>query len=76
MDCPYCGSAMQHGEIYGDGRMKVSWIPQSRFPQTFWDKVLSADLHRLTDVAYKSGFWIEADYCKACKKMIIETDIT
>ena len=38
MDCPYCGSAMQHGEIYGDGRMKVSWIPQSSFPQTFWAK--------------------------------------
>lgn len=76
MDCPYCGGEMQHGEIYGDGRMKVSWIPESCFPQTRLDKILSADLHRLVDVTYKGGFWIPGDYCPACRKMIIETDIT
>lgn len=76
MDCPYCGAAMQHGEIFGDPRRKLSWIPQSRYSQTRMDKILSADMHRLTQVTYKGGSWVEADFCKACKKMIIETDIT
>jgi hypothetical protein len=40
------------------------------------DKLFSADMHRLKNVTYKSGAWIQADYCAACKKMIIETDIT
>lgn len=76
MDCPFCRQPMQHGEIYGDGRMKVSWVPENRFNQSLMDKILSADMHRLKNVAYKSGFWIQADYCPACKKMIFETDIT
>lgn len=76
MKCPYCGGEMQHGEIFGDPRMKISWIPENRYNKTRMDKLLSADIHRLTQVSYKSGFWIQADYCKACKKMIFETDIT
>lgn len=76
MDCPYCGGAMQHGEVFGDGRMRVSWIPENRFNQTVMDKILSADMHRLTGATYKGGFWIPADYCKTCRKMIIETDMT
>jgi hypothetical protein len=76
MKCPYCGGEMQHGEIFGDGRMKVCWVPENRYNISIMDKLLSADMHRLKNVTYKSGFWIQADYCKACKKMIFETDIT
>lgn len=76
MDCPYCGNEMQHGEIFGDPRSKLCWVPENRFNKSFMDKLFSADMHRLKNVTYKSGAWIQADYCVACKKMIIETDIT
>ena len=32
MDCPFCGCAMQHGEIVGDGRTKIRWEPEGLYP--------------------------------------------
>lgn len=76
MDCPYCGGAMQHGELHGDGREKVSWYPEKHYPQSPLDKIFSGDKRRLKNVAYKVGFWIQADWCPTCRKMIFETDLT
>ena len=76
MKCPYCDNEMQRGELCGDSRSRVSWIPENPYNKTYMDKVFSADIHRVKNVTYRAMFWIPADYCKQCGKMIIETDIT
>lgn len=75
MDCPYCGKEMQRGEICGETRTKIRWMPENRFHLSSADKLCS-EAHYVAALSAPGRFWIQADYCPACRKMIFETDIT
>ena len=73
MNCPYCGQEMQEGIISGDGRSGVYWKAGDK-KAGFMDKLSGTG--KIESVKYTlTTFTIEANYCMACKKMIIETDI-
>lgn len=75
MNCPFCGKAMEHGEIVGDGRTKIRWEPEGLYP-TRLDKIFADPWHgRLTGAVYQAGVRITADFCPTCKKMVFDTDI-
>lgn len=74
MECPYCNQEMQKGIISGDGRSKVYWKAGGK-KANLMDKLSGRG--KLEAVNYPlADFTIEADYCAACKKIIIETDIS
>ena len=74
MICPICGKEMVHGTLSGDGRSAVRW-EEEETKRPFMDKLVgigkvTAAKHTLTT------FTIEADYCRFCKKMMFDTDIS
>ena len=73
MECPYCKQEMKRGYLKGDGRQKVRWQEDGN------DHALADAVFRvgLPDaVKYSWGkFKIPGEYCKNCKKLIIETGI-
>ena len=76
MNCPYCGGPMEHGEITGDGRGKVRWVPEGELPTKLDRFFADPYRRRLTGATYKMFcFWIQSDYCPKCRKMIFDTDI-
>lgn len=73
MICPFCGKEMEKGILSGDGRSKVRWKAGDK-KADIWDTLsfsgsVSAVKYTLT------AFTVEAFFCFACKKMIIETDV-
>ena len=74
MDCPYCGEQMQHGEITSNGTLLV-WNEGE--PLSKARKLLGAGLKgKQLQMPYVGlQFWIPADFCPKCKKMIFTTDI-
>lgn len=75
MDCPFCGKPMIEGTITGDGRSQVYWKAGEGSP-TLWEKMGGEG--RVTAVKYKPFGKMETNsfFCKSCKKMIIDTDVT
>lgn len=73
MKCPFCGGEMQQGVLSGDGRSKVRWKADDQktpFTDAFTDVgTLTAAKYTLT------SFTMKAHFCKACKKMILETGV-
>lgn len=63
---------MKSGEIMGDGRSKVRWIPEGG-KIGLWDAV--AGKNRIDARYTLASFFIKADYCESCKKMIFDTEI-
>lgn len=78
MTCPYCGEQMQSGVIRYDNRFGLRWVNEAEKPSN-WDKLCASlgGLGQLT-AAEEDGWGrgrISGEYCAACKKLIIETDI-
>ncbi|MCR5010866.1 MAG: PF20097 family protein [Lachnospiraceae bacterium] len=76
MQCPYCGKEMIRGHIsvrIEDGA-RVSFYEEER-PMTVFDALKGAG--QVTAAKYKNQLCkIDADYCGACKKMIIDTEVS
>ena len=78
MKCPYCGELMKSGVIRYDSRSGLRWSADGENPSS-WDKLCGAlgGIGQLT--AAEENGWergsIRGDYCPACKKLMIETDI-
>ena len=73
MLCPYCNNEMQHGEIFGDARGGMRFREDGK-KLGFFEMLAGAG--RITAVKGWAQNIIPADFCRQCKKMIIETDIT
>ncbi len=74
MLCPYCNAEMTDGNISCDGRSSLIFSPgDKRMP--FFDMI--GGTGRLT--AAQGGVWsgirVKANFCRACKKIIIDTDV-
>lgn len=73
MTCPFCGKEMQAGIISGDGRSKVYWEPEEE-KLAIMDKIAGKGM---IDAEYSlTKFKIQCDYCKNCRKMIFDTNIS
>ena len=78
--CPYCGKEMQSGNITGDGRTSVRFVPDDA-EKGFMPSLerLVGGAGKLTAVNYVSlhcAFMIKARFCADCKKMIFDTDLS
>ena len=74
MTCPFCGGEMEKGILSGDGRSKVSWKQGDR-KTGVTDRI--AGIGTVTAARYTlTAFTIEAFFCRRCKKMIFDTDVT
>ena len=74
MKCPYCDEEMLKGIISGDGRESGDWKTgnrRSNLADKFFGKVGVIDAVDYTLLK----FTIEANYCVACKKIIIDSEI-
>ena len=75
MLCPYCNKEMTDGNLSGDGRSPLIFSPgDKRLP--FFEMI--GGTGKLT--AAKTSFWaagsrVKAQFCKTCKKIIIDTDV-
>lgn len=74
MLCPYCNKEMTDGNLSGDGRSSLLFSPgDKRMP--FSEMI--GGTGRLT--AAQSGVWsgirVKANFCRPCKKIIIDTDV-
>ena len=75
MICPYCDNEMIDGNLSGDGRSPLRFSPgDKRLP--FFEQI--GGTGQLT--AAKSSFWqsgslVKAGFCRACSKIIIDTDV-
>ena len=73
MKCPYCEKEMQKGIISSNDRSKLFWEPENE-KLGVMDKIVGKGI---IDADYSlAKFKIKADYCKACKKMIFNTNIS
>ncbi len=74
MICPYCNNEMIDGNISCDGRSSLIFSPgDKRMP--FFE--LIGGTGRLTAAQQKlwTGIVVKANFCKACQKIIIDTDV-
>lgn len=75
MKCPYCDKEMAEGTLSGDMRANLTFSPDDK-PLRWYDRL--AGTGRLT--AAMKGPWytnkVKAQFCNACKKIIIDTDVT
>ena len=75
MLCPYCNQEMTDGNLSGDGRSPLIFSPgDKRLP--FVEMIggtgkLTAARHSF----WEAGSRVKANFCKACKKIIIDTDV-
>jgi hypothetical protein len=74
MKCPYCEKEMERGYLKGDGRSKVRWHKEGE------RRTIADALGRVGEPeAIKYTFFdfkLFGEYCKSCKKLIIDTGIT
>lgn len=73
MECPYCKKEMKKGYLKGDGRSKVRWNEEGK-RVSLGDKMAGSGLPEAAK--YSMGtFQLPGQYCKSCKKLIIDTGI-
>ena len=67
MDCPYCGKQMNEGFIQSRGPL---YFNNGKRPRA----IASGDLKtiNLTKASLFKAPYIKANYCKGCKKIVIE----
>ena len=74
MLCPYCNNEMTDGNLSCDARSGLIFSPGDK-PLKFFDRIRGSG--RLT--AANGGVWagirVKANFCKACQKIIIDTDV-
>ncbi len=71
MECPYCKQEMKRGYLYGDGRRSVRWQEEGK-------KLMITDKLAGIGVVAKATwgtFKIPGEYCKKCRKLIIDIEI-
>ena len=76
--CPYCRNAMTRGFVYARGGEGVFFFPKNETPPTF----LTRRAVEKTDGIVLDGPYvfrfnetqIEADVCRACKKIVMELE--
>ncbi len=74
MICPYCGREMKKGILSGDGRNAVSWKAGDK-KVGFLERLNGSG--RVTAAEIKlASFIIESFFCRPCRKMIFDTDVT
>ena len=78
MQCPYCGGEMHSGEITVAGSSlhnHLIWFEGEPMPKQ--RKLFGIHKNgKLMQMPYVGmRFWLPADYCPKCKKMIFETQI-
>jgi len=72
--CPYCGQEMDDGEVMSNGPCALYWLPSDperralafRGGRGLLKNVVSGNLVQIS---------IKGNYCPACKKLIIDTEI-
>lgn len=74
MECPYCKQEMKKGYLKGDGRSKVRWKEEGK-KRSFGDTLAGVGLPMAVKY-YWVDFKIPGEYCKQCKKLIIDTEIS
>lgn len=74
MECPYCKQEMKKGCLKGDGRQKVRWQGEGK-KNSFGDKFAGAGLPEAAKYSL-GAFQLPGEYCKPCKKLIIDTEIS
>lgn len=72
MECPYCKQEMKRGYLDGDGRRSVRWLEEGK-RLTVADKLAG---NGVVAKATWGTFKIPGEYCKNCKKLIIDTEVT
>lgn len=78
MQCPYCGGEMRHGEIttaVNNFHNHLMWM-EGNLPdkkRKFFGMFRPGKLLQMPYVGTR--FWLPADFCPKCKKMIFDTDI-
>ena len=75
MLCPYCGAEMKAGILNGDTRTGIHWKEGTK-GSTVMDRI--CNIGNLTALKHKWSMWftLESYFCRKCKKMIIDTDVT
>ena len=74
MKCPYCEKEMERGYLKGDGRSKVCWHKEGK-RRTIADALARAGEPEAIKYVFLD-FKLFGEYCKSCKKLIIDTGIT
>lgn len=74
MECPYCKQEMKKGYLKGDGRQKVRWQEEGK-KNSLGDKFARGGLPEAVKYSLVT-FQLPGEYCKSCKKLIIETGIS
>jgi len=68
MKCPYCGSEMVDGTIYGD-RYQLKWLPKTqKLVMGIWAKGGLG----LGQGGLMGRSNVEANLCESCQKMVID----
>lgn len=74
MRCPYCGEEMEKGLIHGGARGRIYWKKGTE-RATIGEILGGVGLLKATKIGL-AYFTLEAHFCRKCKKMIIDTDVT
>ena len=74
MICPFCGKEMEKGILSGDGRSPVTWKKGDR-KNSAMDKIVGTGTVTAARRTLAS-FTIESFFCRECRKMIFDTDVT
>ena len=74
MTCPFCGNEMEKGILSGDGRSPVSWKQGGKKTGTMEKIVGSGTVTAARRTL--TAFTIESFFCRGCRKMIFDTDVT
>lgn len=74
MLCPYCGAEMIDGNLSCDGRSSLIFSPGDK-RLGFCE--LIGGTGKLTEAKQVpwSGILVKADFCRPCRKIIIDTDV-
>ena len=74
MICPFCSNEMEKGVLSGDGRSPVVWKKGDR-KDGLMDKITGTGTVTAARRTLAS-FTIEAFFCRGCRKMVFDTDVT
>ena len=74
MICPFCSNEMEKGVLSGDGRSPVVWKKGDR-KAGLMDKITGTGTVTAARRTLAS-FTIESFFCRGCRKMVFDTDVT
>ena len=74
MLCPYCNKEMTDGNLSCDARSSLIFSPGDK-PLGFFDRIGGTGQLAAAKQKMWSGIVVKANFCKACQKIIIDTDV-